>query len=143
MRKIFSLRGFTLIELLVVISIIAILASIGMTVYTQSQKKARDAKRKADIDAISNAYEVNYIEGATNPYKLLTTSMFSDGKIPLDPKNTSPYLYTYRSGGTNITAAVSSYAACARLEFDGTGNASDIDAGTTGALNYYCRTNQQ
>lgn len=55
--------GFTLIELLVVISIIAVLAVIGMAVFTGVQKGARDAKRRGDIQAISRALEIYY---ATN-----------------------------------------------------------------------------
>lgn len=49
--------GFTLVELLVVVSIISILAIIGLTIYTGVQKGARDAKRKADLHAISQALE--------------------------------------------------------------------------------------
>src|SRR5258708_7173515 len=50
-----SQRGFTLIELLVSISIIAILATIGVVAFTGAQKGARDAKRKADVADIKKA----------------------------------------------------------------------------------------
>jgi prepilin-type N-terminal cleavage/methylation domain-containing protein len=46
-------QGFTLIELMVVMAIIAILATAGLSAYTGYIKKARDAVRMADINAIN------------------------------------------------------------------------------------------
>ncbi len=46
-------RGFTLIELMVVMAIIAILTTAGLSAYTGYIKKARDAVRIADINAIN------------------------------------------------------------------------------------------
>src|SRR4030066_1038673 len=51
-------RGFTLIELLVVISIIGILASFAIASFTSAQRKGRDSRRKADLDAIKKALEL-------------------------------------------------------------------------------------
>lgn len=48
-------RGFTLIELLVVVVIIGILASISVTTFFDYQRKARNAKREADISQIHKA----------------------------------------------------------------------------------------
>ncbi len=42
-------RGFTLIELLVVITIIGILATGGVGVFTQQIQKARDTTRITDL----------------------------------------------------------------------------------------------
>lgn len=50
--------GFTLIELLIVIIIISILATFVVASFTTAQKKARDARRKADLDAIKKALEL-------------------------------------------------------------------------------------
>lgn len=55
--KTLKLRGFTLIELLVVISIIAILATIGIAVFSGAQAQARDARRRADLASIAKAVE--------------------------------------------------------------------------------------
>jgi len=48
-------KGFTLIELLVVIVIIGILAGLGISSFTGSLERARDAKRIADLDEMITA----------------------------------------------------------------------------------------
>ena len=53
-------RGFTLIELLVVISIIGLLSSIVLTSVNSARKKARDARRIADVKQIQTALEFYY-----------------------------------------------------------------------------------
>jgi prepilin-type N-terminal cleavage/methylation domain-containing protein len=51
-------RGFTLIELLVVIAIIGILATIIVASFANAQQRGRDARRKADLDAIKKALQL-------------------------------------------------------------------------------------
>ena len=58
--------GFTLIELLIVISIIAILAAVGLVVYSTAQKQGRISKRIQDFRAIAAALEVYHT--ANNAY---------------------------------------------------------------------------
>lgn len=57
-------KGFTLIELLVVITIIGILATGGISVYTTQIQKARDSGRITDIKtlqwAVEQAYQDNW-----------------------------------------------------------------------------------
>lgn len=52
--------GFTLIELLVVISIIGLLSTFSLIALDSSRKKARDARRLADIREIQQALDLYY-----------------------------------------------------------------------------------
>lgn len=54
----FLKEGFTLIELLIVISIIGVLATIGVISFSGAQERARDANRKSDLRNIQTAIEV-------------------------------------------------------------------------------------
>lgn len=53
-------KSFTLLEMLVVIGIISILVSMGFASYSTVQKKARDAKRQADLKAFQSSIEQCY-----------------------------------------------------------------------------------
>lgn len=93
-------RGFTLIELLVVISIIGILAAFIVASFTTAQQKARDSKRKADLDAIKKALELAKSDTPGSRYypttPLTVASMVTPGyikNIPVDPQNGGAYLY--------------------------------------------------
>lgn len=59
--------GFTLIELLVAITIIGILAAIGLGSFSSSQMKARDSRRKADMTNITKALEFYYNDRGQYP----------------------------------------------------------------------------
>lgn len=58
-------NGFTLIELLVVISIVGILSSVAMTTLNGARAKARDARRRSDLDQIALAMDMYYVEYRT------------------------------------------------------------------------------
>jgi len=63
-----SNNGFTLIELLVVISIIGLLAAVGLTVYTSTMARARYSKVQADLTAIRTAGHNYYTQHNIYPY---------------------------------------------------------------------------
>jgi len=96
--KIFGRRGFTLIELLVVISIISILATIGIASYQGAQKNARDARRRNDVDVIAKSLEVNKAQ-ATLYYPVIDSTWFESSAVPIDT-TTAKYCILYRESGT-------------------------------------------
>lgn len=108
--------GFTLIELLIVISIIGVLASLGVASFTSAQQKGRDASRKSDLDAVKKALELYKSDTSGGSYPggnfvgLSSTLVPTYIKtLPNDPKGSPSapiYIYTpappgcYTSGGT-------------------------------------------
>lgn len=131
MKSAFSSRGFTLIELLVVIAIIALLSSVVLASLSTARAKARDARRISDKDQIVLALSMYYDDKGIYP---TTTPANQDGggwtradfpagwtqletslkpylsRLPADPKNSSPYLYYYRTaayGSGSITCQYS------------------------------------
>lgn len=51
--------GFTLVELLVVISIIAILATVGVATFNVAQQSARDGRARSDVTNIAKSIETS------------------------------------------------------------------------------------
>jgi len=130
--------GFTLVELLVVIAIIAILATIGFTVFSGTGAKARDAKRKADINQIASAYEVNY-DQATGAYVALAPGQFTAGDTPHPPESPTGS-YTCVTGPSTgcTTNSTSTYTVCAALDAAPAGTTCTATTATC-----YCRSAAQ
>lgn len=102
-------QGFTLIELMVAISVVAILSVIGLVIYTDAQKGARDGRRRADLNALANAIEQK--KDPTLPtYEPLAATDFASGSIPTD---TTPAKYCGASAivGATLAAAPTTWAA--------------------------------
>lgn len=79
-------RGFTLIELLVVISMISILAGMGMVQYQNSVRRTREATLKHDLFHMRDAIDQYYADKGKYPASL--DALVTDGymrKIPEDP----------------------------------------------------------
>lgn len=60
-------RGFSLIELLVVMVVIGILAALLMSNLVGARERARDARRKADLDEMKKALRFYYNDFETYP----------------------------------------------------------------------------
>jgi general secretion pathway protein G len=79
-------RGFTLIELLVVVTLIVILASIGMVQYSQSVQRTREAVLKEDLFRLRDAIDQYYAD--KNKYPATLEDLVSEKylrAIPVDP----------------------------------------------------------
>ncbi|PYR71467.1 MAG: hypothetical protein DMF86_25860 [Acidobacteria bacterium] len=79
-------RGFTLIELLVVISLISILAAMGLVQYKNSIVRAQEATLATDLFRMRDAIDQYYADKGKYPASL--DSLVSDGymrAIPEDP----------------------------------------------------------
>jgi general secretion pathway protein G len=79
-------QGFTLIELMVVISLIVILASMGLVQYRNSIVRSKEAVLKEDLFRMRDAIDQYYAD--KNKYPSTLEALVSDGylrKMPTDP----------------------------------------------------------
>ena len=120
--KIFKkIKGLSLIEILVVISIIGLLLLIIAPPILAQLQKARDGKRKLDINLIQKGLEEYYDSTNCYPERLPECgNVFSVGStnilagIPCDPKNNS--FYPYITTGENCSPYFKLYAKLERPE---------------------------
>ena len=85
-----SASGFTMIELLIVMSLVVILASIGMTQYRNSQVSAKEAVLKEDLFRMRDALDQFYADKNKWPADL--AELVSEGyirQVPKDPMTDS------------------------------------------------------
>ena len=78
--------GFTLIELMVVMSLIVILAGIGLTMQANSQTRAREAVLSEDLFRLRDAIDQYYAD--KNAYPASLDALVSEKylrAIPVDP----------------------------------------------------------
>jgi general secretion pathway protein G len=123
-------RGFTLIELLIVITLITILAAMGIVQYRNSVQSTREAILSTDLFRMRDAIDQYYAD--KNQYPSTLDALVSDGylrKIPDDPftkSNSSwqtvpaepdpgnpsaePGIYDVKSGATGTALDGRSYA---------------------------------
>ena len=115
-------RGFTLIELLVVMVIIGLLAGLILPNFMSARERARDVRRKSDLEQIQKALELYKMDQLPSAYPAtadldlnaagvcdLTWSVGGNvylSKVPCDPKNpdggaTNEYRYIYTRNATD------------------------------------------
>lgn len=115
--------GFTLIELMVTIAIIAVLAAVGLVVYSTAQKSGRISKRVQDLNALRTGLELykssvgNYPPAAaagtfaciSTPLAVLTVNGAYMQILPSDPLDAGnpagANCYEYTSNGTTAATA--------------------------------------
>ena len=143
-------KGFTLIELMVVVAIIAILSTIGISGFSSAQKKARDARRRADVKTIQSS--VISSADLSGNYDAIATMNEMGGAFPVDPRKTgavndkyflfAPVDETKTTELANVKASIAFIPAntapynnsgivCAVLENPNTGNAARAGADAT------------
>ena len=125
-------RGFTLVELLVVMSIIGVLASLGVGSFRSAQARGRDAQRKSDLKQISHSLELYYGDYGQYPAAVSTsliggcpsttssscawgTGSFTDNKtvyfkvLPADPITQQNYYYRIVPASNNQKYQIFAY----------------------------------
>jgi general secretion pathway protein G len=125
-----SKAGFTLIELLIVITLISLLATMGVVQYRNSVQSTREAILRTDLFRMRDAIDQYYADKTKYPASL--EALVSDGymrKIPEDPITQSadtwqtvpaepdpsnpsaePGIYDVKSGATGTALDGTSYA---------------------------------
>lgn len=120
-------KGFTFIEMLVVVTIIGVLASIGVANFKVANQKARDGRRQGDLQQIRAALELYRTDQNIYPTTAQFTSPLAAGgttymsDIPSDPVTGNLYTYTSSDGTT--------YTLCSALELS---TATVTDCGSCG-----------
>lgn len=109
-----TIAGFTMIEILVVVAIIALLTTIGILSFSQVNKRARDGKRKADLEQVRSGLVLYRTDNGAYPTSLNWSTMspitsYISGSSIRDPLASPSPQYSYTSDG-------STFSLCATLE---------------------------
>lgn len=138
-------QAFTLVEILVVVTIIGMIAGIGVLSYGQISKQSRDGRRKSDLENIRSALEM-YRSGTDIGYPIMSIGCGQTDpigvylpKTPQDPKcpDKKYYYKPLNSSGTECTTAPCiDYTLGTNLELDSGSSCIDDGCGTTIDCNY-------
>lgn len=99
-----SQSGFTLVEMLMVVAIIALLLIAFLFLLLSQLEKARDARRKSDLDRIKKAFEEYYNDHNCYPDPSILNNCGGNelapyiAAIPCDPVTKQPYFYLPLAG---------------------------------------------
>jgi len=77
-----SKKGFTLIELMVVVAIIAVLALLGLRMYTSQQDKAKEALVKANAGTVQVAIQTALVESTADDVEAELTGSTPTENVP-------------------------------------------------------------
>jgi general secretion pathway protein G len=83
-------RGFTLIEMLIVMTLIVVLASVGLIAYQTSVRRGREAVLKEDLYRMRDAIDQYYADKGKYPTdlnELVSTNYVR--RVPVDPMTNS------------------------------------------------------
>lgn len=119
--------GFSLVELLVVMTIMGLLAAMGVVNFRSASRKARNERRQADIEKLRAGLEVyrsangSYYVAVTTiysfnsspllynwpgPFITALSSFVDNAVLPIDPTNNATYRYSYSSAANGRTYSV-------------------------------------
>lgn len=104
LKKLKNNKGFTIVELLIVIIIIGILAALVLNSFRGVQERARDTKRKTDINAQQSQLEVYYAD--KGGYPIFTGEINTDAWIKDNFKGAD--LNAWRAPGFDTNTMVNS-----------------------------------
>ena len=114
-------KALSLIELLIVVSILGVLSVLITTPISAQLQKARDAKRKLDVNIVQKGLEEYYDSTGCYPERLPECGKeltLGESKIiqeiPCDPKNKS--FYPYITTGENCSPYFKLYAKLERID---------------------------
>lgn len=144
-------EGFSLIELLVVVGILAILMAFLISNLSSGRARARDAVRKSDFDGIKKALRIYYNDYQSYPANssgdmlacgdgddlCVWGGSFSTAnteymkRLPLDPMNSVPNVYSYTQTNAGEGFLLSTYLENVGDDLDGK---SQLRCGIIGSL---------
>ena len=110
--------------LIIILAVLAIIITIitAIFIYKTQPIKRRDAQRKTDFAAIQIALDNSRADSLNNTYypSAITTATLENPsyivKIPTDPKNISPFVYTYIASPATCTSKCTGYTLTVCLE---------------------------
>ena len=108
-KRIAKNKAFTLIEILVVATLIGVLVTVTAVSFANSQKRSRDARRKADLATVLQALVLyrqdNGSYGDASAFSSLVNTLYSNGYLTnnqiIDPKSPTYNYSSYCSSGSN------------------------------------------
>lgn len=109
-KRNFYSQGFTLIELLIVIFIIAILTGLAMTNFLGARERARDSKKKAELQQLKTALRLYYNDFGKypnhdpGPLKTKIYGCGADGTL-VCAQTCTPAIAEFAAGGDGCSTA--------------------------------------